>query len=80
MLANYVAVWNEIKKVGSAEITVHKDRVRTVEDGIKHAKSAENVARRMAGLVGWSKLIITRHTISATHVRIRFELLYLTSL
>lgn len=70
----------EIKKTGSAQVTVSKAHARTVEDGVKRVKTAENVARRFAGLVGWSKLVIKRETLSATHLKISFSLLYRTDL
>lgn len=73
-------IWNAIKQAGSAEVTVSKAHARTVEDGVKRVKTAENTARRYAGLVGWSKLVITRHQLSATHVKITFTLLYRTDL
>lgn len=76
----YTSIWSEIKRAGSAEITVHKEHARTVEDGVKRVKTAENVARRLTGLVGWSKLVITRTTLSEHRIKIKFELLYLTSL
>jgi len=79
-MSQYDAVWNQIKTTGSAEVTVSKEFARTLENGVKRVKTAENVARRMAGLVGWSKLVVTRTSISSTTVKIRFELLYLTAL
>lgn len=72
----YDSVWNEIKKAGSAQVTVSKAHARTVEDGVKRIKSAENVACKMVGLPGWSKLVITRESLSATHCKITFSLLY----
>jgi hypothetical protein len=78
--SRYHTIWNTIKQTGSASITVSKEHARTVEDGVKRVKTAENVARRQAGLVGWSKLVITRTELSATHTRIDFTLLYLTAL
>lgn len=79
-LPNYYAIWDTIKKTGSASITVSKEYSRAVENGVKRVKTAENVARRQAGLVGWSKLTVTRTAISNTHLRIDFSLLYLTAL
>lgn len=76
----YSPIWNEIKTKGCAEITVSKAHAPTVEQGIKRIKTAENVARRLAGLVGWSKLVVTRTELSATHIKLRLELLYLTAL
>jgi hypothetical protein len=80
MSSQYHAIWNAIKQTGSASITVSKDHARTVEDGVKRVKTAENVARRQAGLVGWSKLVIQRTSLSSTHIRIDFSLLYITAL
>ena len=79
-MSRYDVIWNTIKTTGSAEVTVSKDFARTMEDGVKRVKTAENVARRMAGLVGWSKLTITRTELSDTRLKIRFELLYSTAL
>lgn len=69
-----------IKQAGSATVTVSKAHSRTVENGVKRVKTAENVARRMAGLVGWSKLVVTREVLSATHIKITFSLLYRTDI
>ncbi len=79
-MSKYHIIWNTIKTTGRASVTVSKEHARTVEDGVKRVKTAENVARRQAGLVGWSKLVITRQDLSATMVRIDFSLLYLTAL
>ena len=79
-MSQYDSVWHTIKHVGSATVTVSKAHARTVEDGVKRVKTAENTARTRVGLVGWSKLVIQRQEISATHVRITFSLLYRTDL
>jgi hypothetical protein len=79
-MSQYDPIWDQIKNTGSAEVTVSKDFARTLEQGVKRVKTAENVARRMVGLVGWSKLIVTRTSLSETKMKIRFELLYLTAL
>jgi hypothetical protein len=79
-LRKYDAVWNEIKQTGRAEVTVSKEASRRILQGIKLAKTTENVARRQAGLVGWSKLVITRETISGTMEKITLTLLYNTKL
>ena len=79
-MSQYDSVWAAIKHVGSATVTVSKGHARTVEDGVKRVKTAENTARTRVGLVGWSKLVITRKEISSTHVRITFDLLYRTDL
>jgi hypothetical protein len=79
-VSQYDVIWSAIKKAGSAEVTVSKAHARTVEDGVKRVKTAENVARRMTGLVGWSKLVIKREQLSSTHIKISFTLLYRTDL
>ncbi len=79
-MSRYDLIWNEIKKHGYVELTVTKASARPVLNGIKRIKTAENVARRLAGLVGWSKLVITQTELSSTHLRIRLELLYRTDL
>ena len=79
-MSRYDAIWNEIKRAGYVEITVSKDAARTVEQGIKRVKTAENVARRLAGVVGWGKLVVTRAVLSSTRIKIRLELLYMTNL
>ena len=79
-MSRYDLIWNEIKKHGYVELTVTKASARPVLNGIKRIKTAENVARRLAGLVCWSKLVITQTELSSTHLRIRLELLYRTDL
>lgn len=79
-MSRYHVIWNSIKQTGSAEVTVSKEHARTVEDGVKRVKTAENVARRLSGLVGWSKLVIEREELSSTHILIKFTLLYNTAL
>jgi len=79
-LSQYDTIWNQIKHTGNAEVVVSISFARTLEDGVKRVKTAENTARRLAGLVGWSKLTIQREQLSATRVKIKFALLYLTAL
>jgi hypothetical protein len=79
-MAKYDAVWNQIKQAGWAEITVSNEASRRILTGIKLAKTTENVARRRVGLVGWSKLVITRTQLSDRMMKIRLELLYSTDL
>ena len=80
MSSYYDPIWSEIKRVGYVEVTASKDNARTLEDGVKRIKCGENVARRLAGLVGWSKLTVTRTKLSEHIIKIRFELLYRTDL
>jgi hypothetical protein len=79
-MRTYSAVWNEIKNSGKASVTVSKDHARTMTAGVIETKSDENTVRRKVGLVGWSKLKITRIPLSATHMRVDFELVYSTNL
>ena len=79
-MSQYDAVWHTIKLTGKAEVTVSKAFIRTLENGVKRIKTAENVARRQVGLVGWSKLVVTRERLSATHIKVTFSLLYRTDL
>lgn len=79
-MRKYDAVWMEIKQTGRAEVTVSKEASRRILQGIKLAKTTENVARRQAGLVGWSKLVITRESLSGTMEKITLTLLYNTKL
>lgn len=76
----YDGVWTQIKTTGKAEVTVSVAHARTVEQGIKRTKAAENVARRLGGLVGWSKLVVERQRLSPTMVKLTFTLLYETAL
>ncbi len=78
MARRYVPIWNRIKAEGKVEITVSKDAARTVENGVKEAKTIENVARRKMGMIGWSKLVVKRETISDNYIKITFTLLYST--
>jgi len=79
-VTKYAEIWMEIKRTGSAEVTVSKDAARRILNGVKKIKTAENTARRYAGLVGWSKLVITSVPLSDTRLRVKMELLYLTKL
>jgi hypothetical protein len=79
-MSQYDSVWATIKHAGSATVTVSKAHARTVEDGVKRVKTAENTARTRVGLVGWSKLVIKREDISVTMTKITFTLLYRTDL
>jgi hypothetical protein len=79
-MADYDAIWYKIKTTGSAEVTVSKAFARTLENGVKRVKTAENTSRRRVGLVGWSKLVVKRTQLSEHRIKIRFELLYSTAL
>ena len=79
-MSDYHAIWATLKKHGYAEVTVHKGNARALENGVKRVKTAENTARRLAGLIGWSKLVVKRTELSEHRIKIRFEFLYLTAL
>ena len=75
-LIDYREVWNEVKRSGSASIVVSKAAAKKITLGILQAKARENVARRNAGLLYWSKFVITRQPLSDTMLKISFTLLY----
>jgi len=75
-LVDYKEVWNTVKREGSASIVVSKLAAKKITLGILQAKAKENVARRNAGLMYWSKFVITRHDLNDNMVRIDFSLLY----
>lgn len=79
-MKQYAPVWNTIKATGKASVTVSKDHARTMIAGVIEIKSDENLLRKRVGLLGWSKLRIERTSISATHVRVDFSLVYSTNL
>jgi hypothetical protein len=72
----YSSIWKKIKDDGAVEFTVHKDMAATVIQGVLRTKSAENVVRKKAGLIGWSELVITRTSISSSHLKVRMALQY----
>lgn len=75
-LVDYREVWNTVKSEGSASIVVSKVAAKKITLGILQAKAKENVARRHAGLMYWSKFVITRQSLSDTQIKITFTLLY----
>lgn len=79
-IAQYQTVWDEIKTAGSAKLVVHKGLAETVVEGVKHAKCDENMRRKNAGLVYWSKLVIKRKVINSEQVRLEFSLCYQTKI
>lgn len=79
-MGQYTSTWNEIKRTGKASVTVSKEHARTMIAGVVETKCDENAVRKMAGLVRYSKLVIKKKNISATHVRVDFSLAYLTNL
>lgn len=79
-MRKYAATWNTLKQHGKVEFTVTKVGARRAMNGIKLEKTTENVARRQAGLVGWSKLVVKQEPLSATHLKITLTFLYETRL
>jgi len=69
-MRKYSQVWTTLKTKGTAELTVTKAGARRILNGLKLEKTIENTARRDAGLIGWSKLVIRKHELSATHLKI----------
>lgn len=79
-MRQYDSIWLDIKTHGKASVTVSREHSRTMIAGVIELKSDENTARRAVGLIGWSKLVIVRTPLSATHMRVDFSLAYLTNL
>lgn len=81
-MTKYADLWGAIKETGKVEITVSRDIAPTVIHGVLRVKSAENVARKRVGLIGWSKLVIVRDEIpdKPTHMKVTMSLLYNTAL
>jgi len=57
-------VWEELKRSGSATITVSGDYRRTIIQAVKKVKSAENVCRPLAGAPKYGALKIEQALIS----------------
>lgn len=79
-LVDYREVWDTVKREGSASIVVSKFAAKKITLGILQAKAKENVARRHAGLMYWSKFTIKRTALNDNMLRIDFSLLYQTKL
>lgn len=77
---DYRQVWNNIKATGFASVTTSKFAARKITTGILKAKAKENVMRRNAGLMFWSKLEIERTQLNDNMIRIDFKLKYPTIL
>lgn len=75
-LIDYREVWNTVKLEGHASIVVSKAAAKKITLGILQAKAKENVARKHAGLLYWSKFVIVRTSLSDTMIRIDFTLCY----
>jgi hypothetical protein len=75
-LVDYKEVWTEVKRSGSASIVVSKEAAKKITLGILQAKAKENVARKHAGLLYWSKFIIHRTPLNDTMIKITFTLCY----
>lgn len=75
-LIDYREVWDTVKRDGHASIVVSKPAAKKITLGILQAKAKENVSRRQAGMMYWSKFTIVRTSLSDTMIRIDFSLLY----
>ena len=64
-------VWEELKRSGSATITVSGDYRRTIIQAVKKVKSAENVCRPMTGAAKYGALKIEQQQICASPERWR---------
>lgn len=62
-------VWEELKRSGSATITVSGDYRRTIIQAVKKVKSAENVCRPLAGASKYGSLKIEQQKICASPER-----------
>jgi hypothetical protein len=69
-----------LKQNGRAEFTVANEASRRIMNGIKAEKTAENTARRKAGLVGWSKLVVKIEQLSSSQLKVTLTFLYQTAL
>lgn len=77
MTQEYKRVWHAIKTNDVAEITVHEALAPTIIQGVKKAKSAENMARKLGGLVRYSKLKIEKERLDARGMlKVTFRLVY----
>lgn len=79
-MRQYDSIWKQLKETGTASVTVSKDHARTMIAGVIETKSDENTLRRKVGLIGWSKLVIKRTSLSPTHMRVDFSFAYITNL
>lgn len=82
MAYKYQALWDEIKRNRTAEITLSRELAPTVIQGVKRTKSAENVGRSEVGLIRYSKLVIEKELLSERtgRIKVKFKLLYDTRL
>ena len=75
-MRQYAVIWNTLVKHGTASVTVSKDHARTLIAGVVELKCDDNTLRKKTGLIPWSKLIIKRTSLSATHMKIDFSFVY----
>lgn len=52
----YGSIWNQVKAQQWAEVTVSKDNLRTLIQGVRRTKCAENAGRSKLGLIPWAKM------------------------
>lgn len=78
----YQPIWEAIKANRFAEVTIGRDVVDTVIQGVKRTKCAENSTRANAGLIPWSRMKITKELLSERTGmwKVKFELIYDTRL
>lgn len=76
----YDSIWETLKQTGRAEVVVSKEAVNLVVTGVRDAKYRESYARKKAGLIAWSRMVVQRDTLSATRVKLTFTFAYSTKL
>lgn len=76
----YDSIWQTLKETGRAEVVVGVEAVSLVVTGVRDAKYRESYARKKAGLIAWSKMVITKEKLSDTRVKVTFEFVYSTKL
>lgn len=72
----YSSIWSQLKQNGEVEFTVNRDIADTVLQGVKRTKSVENAGRKKAGLPWFSRMIVERTVLSATHEKIKLKFIY----
>lgn len=75
-MRQYAIIWSTLKASGTASVTVSKDHARTLIAGVVELKCDDNTLRKKMGLIPWSKLVIKRTVLSATHLRVDFSFVY----
>lgn len=60
----YAPIWEELKRNGTADVTVSESNLETVKQAIKKVKSSENVTRRPMGFAPFGRLEFTTTCLS----------------